>query len=102
MFDVGFWELVIIALVALLVFGPEKLPTIIKELSYWFRRIQSAVSAAKLEIDHELRVLDNDNLLSEAKEMGKRKVNFKKVLSKEFNRSDLSGSENKRADTDEK
>lgn len=100
MFDVGFWELAIIALVALLVFGPERLPSIIRELLYWFRKIQSAVSAAKSEIDHELRALDNNNLLSEAKGLGKREVNVKQAISKDLKPSDNIGTEIKTTDTD--
>jgi sec-independent protein translocase protein TatB len=100
MFDVGFWELALIALVALLVFGPEQLPSIIRELSCWYRKIQTAISAAKSEIDYELQVLDKNNLLSKAKESAKREVNVNKPISQEMNHSDSIGSENKRPNTD--
>ena len=33
MFDIGFWEIIVIAIVALLVVGPDKLPGLIRETS---------------------------------------------------------------------
>ena len=58
MFDVGFWELVLIALVALLVFGPERLPRLVREVALWVRKARSVVAAAKSEIDQELQLHD--------------------------------------------
>lgn len=58
MFDVGFWELVLIALVALLVFGPERLPRLVRETSLWVRKARSVVSSAKTEIDRELQLYE--------------------------------------------
>jgi sec-independent protein translocase protein TatB len=58
MFDVGFWELVLIALVALLVFGPERLPRLVRETSLWIRKARSVVSSAKTEIDRELQLYE--------------------------------------------
>jgi sec-independent protein translocase protein TatB len=36
MFDIGFWELTIIGVVALLVIGPDKLPGIARTAGMWF------------------------------------------------------------------
>ncbi|MEY2680943.1 MAG: twin-arginine translocase subunit TatB [Pseudomonadota bacterium] len=58
MFDVGFWELVLIALVALLVFGPQRLPRLVRETSLWVRKARSVVSSAKTEIDRELQLYE--------------------------------------------
>ena len=38
MFDVGFWELLIIAVVALLVLGPERLPEVAKQAAFFVRK----------------------------------------------------------------
>ncbi|MEW8587286.1 MAG: twin-arginine translocase TatA/TatE family subunit, partial [Candidatus Thiodiazotropha sp.] len=38
MFDVGFWELTIIALVALIVIGPERLPKVARTAGLWLGR----------------------------------------------------------------
>ena len=58
MFDVGFWELLLIALVALLVFGPERLPRLVRETSLWIRKARSVVASARTEIDRELQLYE--------------------------------------------
>lgn len=63
MFDVGFWELVIISIVALLVMGPEKLPGLLRDVSRWTRKIRQFVSETRSEIEREL-TLEPDNDLS--------------------------------------
>ena len=54
MFDVGFWELVIISTVALLVVGPEKLPGLIRQVTRWFAAIRRFVMQTKTELEREL------------------------------------------------
>jgi len=58
MFDVGFWELVLIALVALIVFGPDRLPRLVRETGLWVRKARSVASSAKTEIDRELQLYE--------------------------------------------
>jgi sec-independent protein translocase protein TatB len=58
MFEVGFWEMVLVGIVGLLVFGPEKLPRVARETGLWVRKARSMVSSVKQEIDHELQVQD--------------------------------------------
>jgi len=58
MFDVGFSELMLIALIALLVFGPERLPKLVREASYWIRKIRGLVTTARAEIQRELQVAE--------------------------------------------
>ncbi len=56
MFDIGFAELLIIAVVALIVLGPDKLPTAIKTVGMWVGRIRRTVSSIQSEISEELRI----------------------------------------------
>lgn len=56
MFDVGFWELVIIAAVSLLVAGPEKLPGMIRDASRTLNHIRRFVTQTKYEIEQELEL----------------------------------------------
>jgi Tat protein translocase TatB subunit len=56
MFDIGFQELVIIFVVALLVFGPEKLPELAKTMGKWLTEIKRGVYVAKSQIENELNV----------------------------------------------
>ena len=54
MFDIGFWELTIIGVVALLVIGPERLPKVARTAGMWLGRGRRFVAAVKSDIDREL------------------------------------------------
>ena len=56
MFDIGFWELIIIAIVALLVVGPDRLPGLIRETARWATRIRRFVINTKREIEREINL----------------------------------------------
>ncbi|MDA8083669.1 MAG: Sec-independent protein translocase protein TatB [Nitrospiraceae bacterium] len=58
MFDIGFQELIIIFVVALLVFGPEKLPEISRTLGRWVVQIRRGINDAKTQMESEFRELD--------------------------------------------
>jgi sec-independent protein translocase protein TatB len=53
MFDIGFWELAVIGIVALLVVGPERLPGMIKTTGQWAGRIQRLARELRTEIERE-------------------------------------------------
>ena len=55
MFDIGFWELALIALVALVVVGPERLPKLIRVTGLWIGRANASVQAIRNDISRELR-----------------------------------------------
>ena len=65
MFDVGFWELLIIGLVALLVIGPERLPGLARTAGAWLGRAKRFVSDVKTEIDEELRTEELKRIMKE-------------------------------------
>ncbi len=69
MFEVGFWEMVLVGIVGLLVFGPEKLPRVARELALWVRKARSMVSSVKQEIDHELQVQELQESLDRQRKM---------------------------------
>ena len=54
MFDIGFWELTIIAVVALLVIGSERLPRVARTTGMWLGRARRLVSSVKADIDREI------------------------------------------------
>lgn len=56
MFDIGFAEILIVAVVALVVLGPDKLPVAVKTVGLWVGRIRRTVSSIQSEISEELRV----------------------------------------------
>ncbi|MCU7932335.1 MAG: Sec-independent protein translocase protein TatB [Candidatus Thiodiazotropha sp. (ex Codakia rugifera)] len=55
MFDVGFWELTIIALVALIVIGPERLPKVARTVGLWLGRGRRFIANVKADIDKEIK-----------------------------------------------
>ncbi|QSA96147.1 Sec-independent protein translocase protein TatB [Methylococcus sp. EFPC2] len=67
MFDIGFWELVLVGLIALLVFGPERLPRVAREAALWIRKARSVVSSVKEEINHELDLQDIQQTMARQK-----------------------------------
>ena len=67
MFDIGFTELVIIAVVSLLVIGPERLPSAVRTASLWLNRIKRGFSDIKREVEQELH---NDAVLQELRKTG--------------------------------
>lgn len=54
MFDVGFWELGLVALVALLVIGPERLPRVMRVAGFWIGKARSMALTMKQELQQEL------------------------------------------------
>ncbi|MEP5568256.1 MAG: Sec-independent protein translocase protein TatB [Halioglobus sp.] len=64
MFDIGFAELVIIAIVGLLVIGPERLPGAIRTGAAWLGRIKRGFNDIKREVEQELH---NDGVMQELK-----------------------------------
>ncbi|USD67266.1 Sec-independent protein translocase subunit TatB [Vibrio sp. SCSIO 43136] len=63
MFDIGFWELVLISVVGLVVIGPERLPATLRTVSRYINGAKSIANSVKDELEHELKVQDlQDNL----------------------------------------
>lgn len=63
MFDIGFWQLVLVGLVSLLVLGPERMPKAIRSVQAILRKIRQFGSRMEAEINHELRVKElHENL----------------------------------------
>lgn len=65
MFDVSFSELLVIAVVALIVIGPEKLPKVARTLGAISGRMQRYIAQVKEEVNRETRFEDLQQLQSE-------------------------------------
>jgi len=70
-FDVGFWELAIIAVIALLVIGPERLPKAARTAGLWVGRARRMVTDVKSDIDREIREGDLAELKKAGEELKK-------------------------------
>ncbi|MDM8547912.1 Sec-independent protein translocase protein TatB [Candidatus Venteria ishoeyi] len=61
--DIGFWELLIIVVVALLVIGPERLPEVARTTGRWVGRIRAYANNVKSDIDRELRFQELQDMM---------------------------------------
>ena len=65
MFDIAFSEIVVIAVVALIVIGPERLPKVARTLGHMFGRLQRYVNDVKADINREMELDELRKLKSE-------------------------------------
>ena len=70
MFDIGFWELSIIGIVALIVIGPERLPAVAKNVGLWVGQMKRFVGNMKMEIDKELKADELKKILQDQADSG--------------------------------
>ena len=70
MFDIGFWELLLIGIVSLLVLGPEKMPGAIRSTVKTVRDIKNVANGFKQEVSQQLKVSELHEHLKEAEQAG--------------------------------
>ena len=75
MFDFGFWEIILVLMVALVVVGPERLPGLARAVGLWLGKAKRIVTDIKTEIDRELaaaelkKALDSQEATSDVYEV---------------------------------
>ncbi|MBC9249047.1 Sec-independent protein translocase TatB [Pseudomonas alcaligenes] len=75
MFEIGFSELLLVGLVALIVFGPERLPGAARTAGLWIGRLKRSFNAIKQEVEREIgadeirRQLHNEQILQMEREL---------------------------------
>lgn len=93
MFDIGFSELMVIALVGLIVIGPERLPRVARTVGHLLGRLQRYVSDVKSDISREMQLEDLKRLQAQVAEQARsleRQVNEQlKTVETELNQSIL-------------
>ena len=90
MLDVGFFEIIIVALACLLIVGPERLPVVFKTLGILVGRAQNYVSKVKSDVEKELNFSEYEATKTELKDFGKKYG--EELLSLENEIHDLSSS----------
>lgn len=65
MFDMGFAEMVIIAIVALVVIGPERLPAVARKAGAYVGRIRRFVNNVKSDVEREFRTDELQRMLQQ-------------------------------------
>ncbi len=114
MFDIGFLEIAVILILALLVLGPERLPKAARSLGYWFGKARRYVEGMKAQVEAEFdgtefkRLLHNQEV--QIRELQSKLQNTDADIKNEYNnlfdesKDDTQGesahSENIRADED--
>lgn len=99
MFDVGFTELMVIALVGLIVIGPERLPKVARTAGHLLGRLQRYVSDVKGDISREMQLEDLKKLQAQvqaqAHDLEKQVNQQMNTVETELNQSILASAEKK-------
>jgi sec-independent protein translocase protein TatB len=85
MFDIGFTELMVIALVALIVIGPERLPRVARTLGHLAGRLQRYVADVKADINREVEL---DELRSMRDSMQQAATGFESSVNSELQKTE--------------
>lgn len=78
MFGMGFTEIILVIIVAIIFLGPEKLPSALVDIAKMFRSVKKQVAEAKGALEDELKMDELTSIKSEA-------LDYKKSLEKEMN-----------------
>jgi sec-independent protein translocase protein TatB len=74
MFDIGFSEILVIAVIALIVMGPERLPQALRTFALWFGRMRQQYRNVRSELENEMgiedvrRQLHNETIMRDLKD----------------------------------
>ena len=69
MFDVGFFELMLIGVVALLVVGPERLPKLARTAGKWLGKGKQMINSVKADIAQEMKAEELKKILEEQQQL---------------------------------
>ncbi|RLJ63719.1 Sec-independent protein translocase protein TatB [Sulfurisoma sediminicola] len=99
MFDVGFSELIVIGLVALIVIGPQRLPTVARTVGHLLGRLQRYVNDVKSDISREMQLEElkklQEQVASQARDMEKQVNEQMSSVESDLNASIAQGIEEK-------
>ncbi|GAA5315767.1 MAG: hypothetical protein AseanaTS_09720 [Candidatus Pelagadaptatus aseana] len=74
MFDIGFFELLVVGVVGLLVIGPERLPETVRTIALWWGRLKRGIQNTRTEIEQQIgaddirRQLHNEEVMRRLEE----------------------------------
>lgn len=69
MFDIGFWEIMLISIIGLVVLGPQRLPIAIRSVLKWINTAKGMANSVKSEISQELKLHEmNENMIKASKQ----------------------------------
>jgi len=88
MFDIGFLELFVIGIIALIVLGPERLPKAARAVGLWVGKAKQGFNSVKTEIDRELKVQELRQQIEQ------QKAEFEQQIELNAMKEDLADSQN--------
>lgn len=95
MLDIGFFELLVVAVVLIIVMGPERLPEVAKQAAFFIRKARQGMFRLRNEMQHEMEGTPFADLQEAKQEMS----NFKNDI-KQFGR-DLADSAEQKVDSEQ-
>jgi len=66
MLDIGFWELIAIGVIALLVIGPDRLPEVARYLGRWAGKARAYVDSVRNSVDKEMRLQELQDMMKQS------------------------------------
>lgn len=90
MFEIGFWELVMVGVVALIVVGPEQLPGLARKAGFWLGKARRMIAEVKADVDRELhfeelrQTLRQQADLSEVQDVADQMKSLRREVEEEF------------------
>ncbi|MFM2480763.1 Sec-independent protein translocase protein TatB [Celerinatantimonas sp. YJH-8] len=71
MFDIGFWEIVLCAVIGLVVLGPERLPKAIRTVMRWIYTIRGIANQVKDDLEREIQIKELRREVDQARASGR-------------------------------
>ena len=68
MFDISFMEMLIVAIAALMVLGPERLPTVARQAGQWMSRMRRYIEDVKSDFSHQIDLAELKGIKSEVED----------------------------------
>ena len=90
MFEIGFWELIVVGVVAMIVVGPEQLPGLARKAGFWLGKARRMIAEMKAEVDRELHLEEIKQSLRQQADLGEVKnladevKSFRREIEEEF------------------
>ena len=100
MFDVGFWEILLIMILALVVIGPERLPGAARTLGLWVGKGRRYVEGVKSEVEQEFDISEFKRVIHN-QEVQLNELQQKVSQSTQMSADDLLGSNEKNYSVEE-
>jgi sec-independent protein translocase protein TatB len=82
MFDVGIWEISLILIIALIVVGPDRLPTLATTVGRWVGKIRRMAQSVQRDIDRSIALEDQAKIRAQLDSIRKDAGDLKKTVTK--------------------